>query len=50
MDHCFTALIERNDDMDAAYVRVPVNIREVKEYSAGSFNALERDSLGILAS
>ena len=29
MEHCFTAIIERSGDMDAAYVVVPVDIRAV---------------------
>ncbi len=33
MTHRFTATIERSGDMDAAYVRVPIDIR--KEYGKG---------------
>lgn len=33
MTHRFTATIERNGDMDAAYVRVPIDIK--KEYGKG---------------
>lgn len=29
MEHTFSAIIERSGDMDATYVVVPVNIREV---------------------
>ncbi len=33
MTHRFTATIERSSDMDAAYVRVPIDIK--KEYCKG---------------
>lgn len=33
MIHQFTATVERSGDMDAAYVRVPINIK--KEYGKG---------------
>lgn len=33
MTHQFTAIIERSGDMDAAYVRVPIDIK--KEYGKG---------------
>lgn len=33
MTHQFTATIERSGDMDAAYVRVPIDIK--KEYGKG---------------
>ena len=27
MQHCFTSIIERSDGLDAAFVRVPIDIR-----------------------
>ena len=44
-EHRFTARIERNGDMDAAYVVVPVNIREC--YGKGRLKVEATFNMGV---
>lgn len=45
MEHTFSAIIERSGDMDATYVVVPVNIREV--YGKGRIKVDNLSSINI---